>query len=265
MSFGNILGQMMQGGLGGQATSKRVNSSAQNLGAGGGPIDGILSQIQGALGGAGGTTGSGGGGLGGLAEMAKGFLTKEQAGGMTGGQIGGIGAVAGALLGGGVGGAARGGALAMLGTLAVAALKNAQSAKAGGAAAPTIEPHEVAALTGPEAEKTLVRAMISAAKADGHIDQAEMQKIVGKISGEGVTDAEKAFVMSELSAPVDIDALAAEATSPVMAAEIYAASLFAIDVDSDAERDYLRRLAQALHLDAATVAQLHQMTDAPAA
>jgi len=111
----------------------------------------------------------------------------------------------------------------------------------------------------------LIRAMISAAKADGQVDQAEMQKIAGKIGDDGVTAEEKAFVMSELAAPVDIDALAAEARGPAQAAEVYAASLIAIDIDSEAERAYLRRLADALRLDPATVAQLHQMTGAPAA
>ena len=118
-------------------------------------------------------------------------------------------------------------------------------------------------MTGPAVEKLMVRAMISAAKADGQIDQAEMQKIIGKVGDEGVTAEEKAFVMAELGAPVDIDALVAEVSSPAQAAEVYAASLIAIDLDTDAERAYMRQLAQALRLDAGTVEQLHQMTGAP--
>ncbi len=263
MSFGNILGQLMNGGLGGQ-TQSRVETSARNLGAGGGGVEGILAQLQGALGGAG---GGAGGALGGFANKAKDFMTKEQVGGMSGAQLGGIGAVAGALLGGGVGGAARGGALAMLGTLALSALKQAQARSAAQpAAAPeqlTADPVEVAAITGPDAEKLLVRAMISAAKADGQIDRAEMQNIIGRIDDGGVTDAERAFVMGELAAPLDVAALAADARTPAQAAEVYAASLIAIDVDSDAERAYLRTLAEALRLDPETVAQLHQMTGAP--
>ena len=195
-------------------------------------------------------------------------MTKEQVGGMNTAQLGGIGAVAGALLGGGVGGAARGGALAVLGTLALGALKNAQAKAAasqgGQGHALTVEPEEVAAVTGPAAEKLMVRAMISAAKADGQIDQAEMQKIIGKVGDEGVTAEEKAFVMAELGTPVDIEALARDVSGPAQAAEVYAASLIAIDLDTEAEREYLRRLAQALRLDPGTVQQLHQMTGAPA-
>ena len=271
MSFGNILGQLMNGGLGGQ-TQGRVNNSLNSLGASGGSgggLDGLLGQLQGALGGAAGGAGGGGAGgaLGGFADKARDFMTKEQVGGMNTAQIGGIGAVAGALLGGGVGGAARGGALAVLGTLALGALKSAQARAAasqpGQGGELIAAPHEIAAVTGPAAEKLMVRAMISAAKADGQIDQAEMQKIIGKVGDEGVSPEEKAFVMAELSAPIDIDGLAAEAQGPAQAAEVYAASLIAINLDTEAERDYLRRLAQALRLDPATVAQLHQMTGAP--
>ena len=71
-------------------------------------------------------------------------------------------------------------------------------------------------------------------------------------------------MLEEMRAPLDIQALAAEARTPAQAAEIYAASLLAIDIDTDNERQYLRDLAQALKLDPATVDQLHQMTGAPA-
>jgi uncharacterized membrane protein YebE (DUF533 family) len=270
MSFGNILGQILQSGLGGsKQTPSRLGTSAQNLGAGGGGVEQILAQLQGALAGAG-KPGGLGGQVGGLADHAKDFLRKDQVGGMTGAQVGGIGALAGALLGGGVGGAARGGALAVLGTLALTALKNAQARQQAGGAAPdadaiTLDPSEVAAAVGPEVERLLVRAMIQAAKADGQIDQAEMQKIIGKIGEDGVTTEEKAYVMSQLAAPVDVAALAAEVRGPAQAAEVYGASLLAIDVDTEAERAYLRELAAALGLDPATVAQLHQLTGAPTA
>ncbi len=265
MSFGNILGQMMQSGLGGQSqTRSRIDTSARNLGASGGGIEGILGSLQGAFGG--GAGGRSGGAIGGLADMAKQFLGKEQAGGLSGAQIGGIGAAAGALFGGGIGGAARGGALAVLGTLALTALRNAKASSAGqqpGGETLTLEPQDVSAAMDPAAEQLMVRAMISAAKADGQIDQAEMEKIIGKVGDEGVTPEEKAYVMSQLTAPVDIAALAAAAQGPAQAAEVYAASLLAIDIDSDAERQYLRDLAAALRLDPAAVAQLHELTGAP--
>lgn len=258
MSFGNILGQILQGGLGGQSGAS-IQNSLRGLGglgggAGGSPLDGILAQVQGAL--------QNAQAPGGIGDRARDFMTRDQMGGMSGAQLGGIGALAGALLGGGLGGAARGGAMAVLGTLALNALRSAQAgrAQAGEAATLDLDPADVQAVTSPAAEKLLVRAMISAAKADGNIDQQEMQNIIGKIGADGVTDEEKSFVMAELSAPVDVAALAAAATSPALAAQVYAASLVAITPDTDAERDYLRSLARTLNLDAATVAQLHEAT-----
>lgn len=256
MSFGNILGQMLQGGLGGQSGSSIQNSLRSLSGGTGGagsPLDGILAQVQNAI--------QGAQSPGGIGDRARDFMTKDQVGGMSGAQLGGIGALAGALLGGGVGGAARGGAMAVLGTLALNALRSAQAGRAQAAgAAIDLDPGDVQAITSPAAEKLLVRAMISAAKADGNIDQDEMQKIIGKIGADGVSDEEKSFVMAELTAPVDVNALAADATTPALAAQVYAASLVAITVDTDAEREYLRSLAQALRLDPAAIANLHAAT-----
>ncbi len=271
MGLGDILGQLMQQGMGGQGgQNPRMRNTATNLGgagaSGGGGLDAIFSQISGALGGAGLDTAGMQRSAGGFADRASEFIKKEQVGGLSGGQIGGIGAVAGALLGGGgLGGAAKGGAMAILGTLALSALKNAQARNAGQAAPVEIEPQEVRAVTGPESEELMLTAMISAAKADGTIDQAEMQKIIGQISKDDVTPEERQFVLDQMAAPLDIDALAARVTSPAQAAQVYAASLLAITPDSDAERSYLVALAKALGLDDATVAQLHQMTGTSAA
>jgi uncharacterized membrane protein YebE (DUF533 family) len=265
MSFGTILGQIMQQGLGQSQGGDRLRSTTNALqsGTGTGGLDGILGQIQGALGRAGVDTAGLQQSAGGFADKAGDFMRKDQVGGLSGGQIGGIGALAGALLGGGLGGAARGGAMAVLGTLALTALRNAQSAKS--AAAPAeLDAVEVEAVTSPAAEKLLVTAMISAAKSDGQIDQAEMQKIIGKISADSVTPEEKQFVLEQMAAPIDIPALAAQVHGQPQAAQVYAASLMTIAADTPAEQAYLRELAAALNLDPAAVDQLHQMTGAGA-
>lgn len=279
MSLGAILGQMMQGGSRGGSP---LNDLLRNLGGGAGGTPGgsgtagggfgdILGQLQGALGGAlGGTPGQGApdqggygqggygqGGLGGVTQHAKDFFGKEQVGGLTTGQLGGIGAIAGALLGGGASGAAKGGAMAILGTLAISALRAAQ-ARSGDAEAASAPPasEEIAAVTGPDAERLVLLAMISAAKADGNVDEEEMKKIIGKAGENEVTAEEKEFILSELTTPVDIEALAAQVTSPTQAAAVYAASVLAIKADTDAEKAYLSQLATALKLDPAAVAAL---------
>ena len=82
--------------------------------------------------------------------------------------------------------------------------------------------------------------------------------------GEAGADAEsKNLLVEEMRGPPDTDALARDARTPELAAKVYAASLLAIDVDTQAERDYLQRLASALRLDADTVRRLHFAVGAP--
>jgi len=116
----------------------------------------------------------------------------------------------------------------------------------------------------------LLRAMIAAAKSDGHVDPQEQARIFGEMDKLSLSPEDKAFVMDELRAKLDIDAVADAASSPEEAAEIYAASLLAVDVDNAAERGYLAMLAARLKLDDALVAHLQQnvaaaSTNAPAA
>ena len=104
----------------------------------------------------------------------------------------------------------------------------------------------------------LLRAIIAAAKADGHVDAQEQARIFAEMDKLPLSSEDKAFVMDELRAKLDIDAVAGAAATPEEAAEIYTASLLAIDVDNAAERGYLGMLAARLKLDDALVAHLQQ-------
>ena len=110
----------------------------------------------------------------------------------------------------------------------------------------------------------LLRAMIAAAKADGHVDAQEQARIFAEMDKLPLTSEDKVFVMDELRAKLDIDAVAGAASTPEEAAEIYTASLLAIDVDNAAERGYLGMLAARLKLDDALVAHLQQSVAAAA-
>lgn len=103
----------------------------------------------------------------------------------------------------------------------------------------------------------ILRAMIAAAKADGHIDGVEQANIFAAMDKLELDADDKAFVMDELRGPLDVDAVAREARNPEQAAELYAASLLAIDVDNAPERGYLAMLAARLKLDDALVQHLH--------
>lgn len=156
--------------------------------------------------------------------------------------------------------------MAILATIAMAALKNwtdnrrEQASMAGAAAG--FAPEDLETMTAPDTEALIVRAMASAAKADGRIEEDEVQRIVGKVGADGLSEEEKQFLISELRAPLDLAALVADVPNEMVAAEVYAASLLAIDLDTQEEVAYLRQLAQALRLDGATVARLHQITGA---
>ncbi|MFE1600008.1 tellurite resistance TerB family protein [Methylobacterium sp. ID0610] len=106
--------------------------------------------------------------------------------------------------------------------------------------------------------RSLLTAMISAAKADGHIDGQEQARIFGEMDRHALDADDKAFLMDVLRAPLDIDAVARLARSPEEAAEIYAASLMAIDVDSAPERAYLDDLARRLRLDPGLVRHIEE-------
>lgn len=95
----------------------------------------------------------------------------------------------------------------------------------------------------------LLTAMISAAKADGHIDADEQRKIFDKLDTLDLDSEAKAFVMDELRAPLDIERVVKGAKSPEAALEVYAASRLAIDPDHPAERAYLQMLAARLGLE----------------
>ena len=194
--------------------------------------------------------------------------------------IGGLGALAGTLLGGGQG-AVGGGLLAVLGSLAFDALQPRQGEPAaatpvgsgpiasasGGYVRPGANP--MAELTQDDVQRTatlVLRSMIQAAKADGQIDAAEIERIIGKIDGSDPAEAAeaRAFVLEQMRGPLDLASVVREVRSPVEAAEAYGAALLAIEVDTPAERDYLARLARELGLEPGTVTRLHASLGVPA-
>ncbi len=97
--------------------------------------------------------------------------------------------------------------------------------------------------------RALLIAMITAAKADGHIDADEQRRIFGEMDRHALDADDKAFLMDALRAPVDVEAVARLARSPEQASELYTASLMAISVDTAQERAYLDHLARRLGLD----------------
>lgn len=108
---------------------------------------------------------------------------------------------------------------------------------------------------------TLLRAMIAAAQADGKLDGDERRALFDKVEQLDLTAAEKAQLFSQLESPVDLGTLVSAATTPEIAAEIYTASVLAIEVDTAAERGYLAMLAARLELPDELVDAIHAEVD----
>ena len=95
----------------------------------------------------------------------------------------------------------------------------------------------------------LIRAMIAAANADGVIDEEERNRILKKLETMDLSDQEHSFIVKELLSPAGLEDIVAQIKSPEMAKMVYTVSLLAIEVDTDAERAYMKTLAQQLSLN----------------
>jgi uncharacterized membrane protein YebE (DUF533 family) len=159
------------------------------------------------------------------------------------------------------------GGAAALGALAYKAYENWRQGQ-NAASAPVATPSEIQqadpaflpaasrAANGQPFELALVRAMIGAAKADGHVDGAEQKLLFEQVEKLDLDAEAKAFVFDALAEPIDIGDIAAAAQSEKQAAELYLASRLAIDPDQAAEKAYLEALAHRLKLPAELVSHL---------
>lgn len=96
--------------------------------------------------------------------------------------------------------------------------------------------------------KLILKAMIGAAKADGHVDEEEMARIEQALTEMGADDHVRQLVHQELHKPLDPAEIARLATSPQQASEIYLASLIVADEQNFMEKAYLQELAKQLNL-----------------
>lgn len=203
------------------------------------------------------------------------FVSSGAAGGFAGGLAG--GAVANAFMGKKgrklTQSAVKLGGLALVGGLAYKAWQNHKQSSAGpasgyAAAVPVGNPaahvpQGTGFLPGPGDERgaqalsqLMVRAMISAAKADGQVDTRESQMILEQVNNLPLDDEAKAFLFAEYSRPLDIEGLVAAVDSPEHAAEVYAASALVVHPASPTEQFYLDSLARGLRLETGLVREL---------
>ena len=110
----------------------------------------------------------------------------------------------------------------------------------------------------------LLRAMITAAHADGLMDAQEREAILGRAREAGLDAEEIEALDAEIRAPFTLEQLVVR-TPAHLRPETYAAALIAITADTAEERAFLDRLAGQLHLDDAARRDIHAQLGADAA
>ncbi len=239
----------LKGGAGGGGLGGLLGGMLGGQQGGGGGLGGMLGGQQGQQAGAGGGLGGLLGGLAGGGQQSGGLggalgqiLGGQQQGGQTGQAGGGLGGLLDSLGGGAGGGQQGGGGLGDL----------LNSALAGNEQPPTP--------TAEQQAEVCLRAMLMAARADGEIDAAEQEKITGQLGD--ISQEEADFIRNEMANPPDFNTFVSGIPQG-MEQQVYLMSLLAIDLDTQAEAQYLDRLAKSINIDNATSNAIHQKLGVP--
>ena len=233
MNTRGLLDQLLKSG---QDLLQNKAGGSQNKSSGGG-LGGLLGGASGS-GGLGGLLSGAGGGA--LAAGAMGLLLGNKKVRKVGGKV--------AIYGG----------LAALGVLAYKAYGNYNAQKG---TAPQREPQTLDRLPPAQAEEhsqAILKALVAAAKADGHIDDRERQLIEGEFIKLDNDQELQHWLHAELNKPLDPTDVARAASTPEMAAEMYIASVMLVDEESFMEKSYLDELARQLKLEPGLKAELEK-------
>lgn len=147
------------------------------------------------------------------------------------------------------GAAVKVGSLAALGGLAYQMYRQWGAGTGEAASAQAAEPALLEAPAPKASAETLLKAMIAAAKADGHVDSAELANIRQQLAEVDLDGNLNDMILDELTQPrsaADIAALASQDLA--VATEIYLVSAAIINEANDAEKAYLADLRAALQL-----------------
>ena len=102
----------------------------------------------------------------------------------------------------------------------------------------------------------LVRAMVAAAKADGHVDDAEKKSMLQLVDQQKFDTETLEFLKTQISTEATVAEIAALAETPELANEMYLACRIVIDTSNALEQQWLSDLASELGLSNELVASL---------
>ena len=236
LDFMDLLGSMVQGTMSSPVTSSRMSNAGNG-------IQDLIGSLMGA-----------------------GQTVTQKVGGDNL-AAGGIGALLGTLLGGSKStttNALGGSMMGLLGMLAYKALRNSS-----GAASSASVSSKTMTYTQPTPQQqandaeNILTAMIDAAKADGQVDADEINKIMANLQSSGIGQEGVNYVIKKLQGPMETSKIVAAVKGrPELAAQVYSASLMAIDVDTEAEKNYLAKLAKAMGLNQNVITNIERLTSA---
>lgn len=229
MNIASILDQLLKSGQGTVQNNSGQSNSANS------PLGGLGDLLSGS-GGLGGLLSGFGGGV--ATGGALGLLLGNKKARKVGGKV------------------AMYGGLAALGVIAYKAYSNWQAQNV-----QTVqgEPQTIDRIPAQQVEqhsRAILKALVAASKADGHVDVRERQLLDQELS-KITNDMElRGWFEAELNKPLDPTDVAKAAKTPEMAAEMYIASVMMVDEESFMERSYLGELARQLNLDPALKSEL---------
>jgi uncharacterized membrane protein YebE (DUF533 family) len=102
--------------------------------------------------------------------------------------------------------------------------------------------------------------MCYAAKADGNVDEAEREAILGRLGD--LDEEEIAYLKEHLEGTVDVAGFTSRVPDD-MDEQIYAFSLMAIKLDTQKEAEYFGQLANGLGMDGDTCNRIHEQLGQP--
>jgi uncharacterized membrane protein YebE (DUF533 family) len=110
-------------------------------------------------------------------------------------------------------------------------------------------------------EMVLIKTMIAASKADGHIDAEEHKRLFQAIEELNLDAQQKAVVFDAMANDITVQEISNSVSCDEHKAEVYLAAYLAIEVDEPAERTFLNELSTALNLPKGFPAYLEQQAD----
>lgn len=154
------------------------------------------------------------------------------------------------------------GGVAAIGALAYRAYGDWKQKGPQGAATTTLAPaqltQQMPAAVVEQQSRLVLAAMISAAKADGHINEQEQAMLDAEFANLAADEAAQKWVAAQLAGPADPVAIAKLANTPEEKAEVYLVSVLVTEADSFMEKAYLDELSRQLQLEPGLKEHLEQ-------